>query len=455
MPEIFERPRFNKVLFGDASFASEDLDAAAADLAQFLINNRRVDSPFVHFLAPNHPKTLIALFGVSKAGLIAVPLDPGIKRLPLGELKRDSSPCAVIGIDPHSENWDLSSEVSFPSRMERELPNDDLTDVCMMIYTAADDGWYKGTLLTRNNLLCMAQAIVGGHRLGTSSTTCALLPLHHIYGLQTGALAAQVAGGSIVLANPSHLAHLASVLEAIRRAHVTDLYSLPVVYHLAARVPGVATLLRGVRTVTSGGYKLPEGVFEKFRDRVGLEIHEGYGLTEASPICTYHLPEQRVKPESVGPSFTCCKVLIQNETGQNVAPGEIGEVVVKGPNVMKGYFGYPSRTSEVLRGGWLHTGDLGWFDRDRYLHLSGLKKRMLNVGGKNVYPAHLERLIRSHANVDSVRVFGESLSYLGETVRARVTLSRDSPSMRSALVEWLQKEVTPHLNARRIEFSEC
>jgi long-chain acyl-CoA synthetase len=453
MPELFDRLSFGRLVFRGRVFQPAEVNAAIANVAAQLRANIRSRSPFVFLLGPNHIKTIIAYFAIQKAGLIVVPLDPDIRPLELADLENDSRPCAMIRIDPDLPGFDFSREIAFSeAHDERPADADDLSDVCMMVYTAAEDGWYKGALLTRENLLANAQAVVDCDELTSASVTCALAPLYHTYGLQTGLLGPLMARCSLIIEDLSDLQSLKTVVQGIAGHRVTNIYSLPSVLYLLSRVPHVREAMDSVDSVVSGGYKLNESIFRTFLDKTGLAIHEGYGLTEASPICAWHRPRDPIKIESVGRAFSCCEVSVRDAQSLPLPVGRVGEVCIRGANVMKGYYRHPEETRRVLRHGWLHTGDLGRMDADGYLYLTGLAKRMLNVGGKNVYPAELERLLRLQQNIRQAIVYGQESGLGGHAVGVRIELNGNGNGSREAVRQWYIENLSRFKMSRRIEF---
>lgn len=452
MPQLFDTLTFRHIYFAGKTFTPNVVQLAVDELAAYLEANRRSESPFVFLFAANHIKTIIAYFAILKAGLIVVPIDPTVRPRELEDLERDSCPTASIRINLATVAFDYRREISFAERVNVSLPDDDLSDVCMMCYTAAEDGYYKGALLTKTNLLTMAKAIADGHSLTPTSTSCAFLPVYHIFGLQTGVLAPLVSGGSFLLEPLTDLGNLATAVGSFKELGVTDFYSVPVVYYLLLRVPHARHLLADVRTLTSGGCNLPLRTFEQFRRRVGMEIRQGYGLTEASLTCTHHLPFHDVKPDSVGPTFSCCELNIVDEHHRTVERGVSGEICVKGANVMKGYFGHASATRSAIRNGWLHTGDLGMMDTDGYVYVTGIKKRMLNVGGNNVYPAEVERHLRQHPNVEYAEVFGAGTASGGHKVCARVTLRTANAETKKELSNWCHASLSWFKIPKQLKF---
>lgn len=452
MPELIERIDFQRIHFANRIFTPKEVQSAINDLAKYLRANRVSESPFAFLFAYNHIKTVVAYFAIQKAGMIVVPLDPDTRPLELNDLLIDSEPGVMIRYNPSTIEFDYLEEIKFRHPASEPWKGEDLSRICMMVYTAAEDGWYKGALLTREGVLSVANAIVRSDHINTQTVSCMLAPLHHLYGFQAGLLVPLLGRGTVILQEIKDLTRLRSSVTEMAEYGVTNLYSLPMVYYLISRVPMARNWLGTVVGAVSGGYKLAEPVFQTFRDKTGLEIHEGYGLTEASPVCTWHIPEDRIRIHSVGRAFGDCEVSIQDEAGNILSPGRTGEVCARGINVMQGYFRHPEATQRAIRDDWLHTGDLGYMDEDGYVYLTGLAKRMLNVGGKNVYPREVERLVLLNGNVQKATVFGKESSLGGHEVDARFELRDRTNGSREAFNRWFQNNLSRYKLPKRIEF---
>jgi long-chain acyl-CoA synthetase len=452
MPGLLDQVRFNRIYFNGTAFRENDLVPEIRRLSGFFRAHARGDSPFIYLFAPNHVKTVIAYFAILEAGFIAVLIDPFVKRFELEECLIDTPPAALVRIDPRTPSFDPEREVEFRKESPAPGAGSDLENVCTLVYTAAEDGFYKGVMLTRKNLLSNARAIIDGNGMGKGSLSFAVLPFNHVFGLQAGLLAPALAGESILIEDISDLRRVRRYIRCIKELGVTHLYSVPILYYLMAKIPDIAKNLDRVESIISGGYKLTERIFQYFKNKSARDIREGYGLTEASPICTWQYSDRSVIPGSVGRSLPCCRVAVMNGDDSECVANEVGEVCVRGENVMRGYYRHPELTRKTLRNGWLHTGDLGRLDKDGYLYLVGLAKHMLNVGGRNVYPREVERLIRRNPSVRFIEIYGEPSELQGNIVRARVVLERDTPRERRAFKKWCLGNISSYKMPRIIHY---
>jgi long-chain acyl-CoA synthetase len=374
--------------------------------------------------------------------------------LELNEIKSKTPPSASIKINALNYDFNYLEEVEFESHHNKVKRLKELKNVCMIKYTAAVNGYPQAVMLTKNNITANARAVLNCDHVDKSSVCCALAPFNALYGFQTGLFAPLTAGATILIEDISNLNGIRKIADDIKEHHVTNIYSIPVVYYLLTKVSDIKNKIKSVKTLVSGGYKLPESIAEKFLKITGKIISEGYGLTEASPICAWHRPGDKIKTGTVGRSFSCCDIKILDEENNEFPPGEVGEVCIKGENVMKGYFNNPELTSKTIVGEWLHTGDLGKMDEDGYLTIMGIKKQMCTVFGQNVYPREVEKLISFNNNVRKVYVFGESNGIIGHSIQAVVSLKKNGESSKKKFKIWLKENLTKHKVPTKIKFSE-
>lgn len=447
MAELFDSPRFNRVFYRNAVYPGKCVRAAIDDAARLLHRESRWDSPFVYLFAVNHPKTITAYFGAVRAGFVVVLVPPDIGRLELAEMLEDSPPCALVRPRTEGNGCALDlGDVEFTSPQDHDIDSRVLDGVCTMVYTAADDGHAKGAMLTRESLQANARALTLAGGLTSESTACPLLPLCHLFALQTGALTPALSGGSTAIADMPEPGAIGATATWIRRTGVTDLYSVPYTYYYLSKVRNIDKLVSGIRNITSGACKLPSRVLTSFERKSGRMIQEGYGLAEASPICTWHRPGDVIRPDSVGRPLPGCSVRALGEDWRPLPPGTVGEIGVSGPNVMRGYWRNPQATRRTLKSGWLRTGDLGRTDGEGYVYLTGTKKRMFNLGGRKVYPEEVRRLLSASGRVRCVKIERRQSPLGGDRVAIHVGLCVTAKS-RMGFDEWCKEALSPHKRA--------
>jgi long-chain acyl-CoA synthetase len=295
-------------------------------------------------------------------------------------------------------------------------------DVAVLLFTAGTAGAPKPAILTHGSLLANLEQMQShpGLRLRAGDVSLGVLPLFHVYGLNVVVGLALRAGAAVTFVD--HF-HPAETLARIRADRVSVVAAVPAIYAawLAlddATAPSDA--FAGVRMCVSGATELTPEIARAMRARFGVVVHDGYGLTEASPVVTTTAVAADSKPGSVGPPLPGVEVRLIDRDGQPVLEGDPGEIVVRGPNVFAGYWNDAQTTAAVLVDGWLHTGDIAVADADGWLTLVDRAKDLIIVSGFNVYPGEVEDALRDHADVEDVAVVGEPHPRTGETVVAYV-----------------------------------
>lgn len=452
MTLLTDHLRLGPAIFRGKTYSPQQLMRQVDAVARYLDARCRGRSPIVYLFATNHVKTLAGYFGILKSGRVCLLADPACGALEWEEMTHDAPPSAVIRFDEVSDVLDLEREATlYDNVLDRDGVRE-LDNVCTLLFTAADDGYGKAAMLTHENMLANGRSVVECSWVDEGTTCCSLIPFHHLFGLQTGLIGPALCGAATCLCSVEYLRSLTGTVHQLQAAKVTRICCVPVGLYLLGKAFASAGGLASSVRVASGGAKLPHQVREYYLRRFGAEIYEGYGLTEAAPICAWHRLEDSIRSEAVGRAFTCCELRIEDDSGAEVPPGTVGEVCVRGANVMKGYFLDTLRTSAAVRQGWLHTGDMGRIDADGFLYLVGLRKRMLNVGGKKVYPAEVERLMRRHPNVARARIFGRALGPYGEAVSGDVELRAEGTAEESEFLAWCSLNISGFKLPRRIQF---
>jgi long-chain acyl-CoA synthetase len=441
-----------KVIFRKKEYGPEIITAGVDSVARYLKDNLVSDSPFVYLFATNHIKTVFSYFGIIKARRICVIMDPKIGKFELNEMLLDTPPAACIRIDKATETFDFGREIEIRNPPWKNDSGEDLSDVCTMIYTAADDGYAKAVMLTHENLLANARAIAEGMGLSEKTISCALMQFSHLFAIQVGMISPFLVRGGIFIEDNSDIKNISCFADQIDKVGITNFYSVPIIYFLLSKVNTISEQVKKVHTFVSGGYKLPENIFQRFFKKTNYEIHEGYGLSEASPVGTCHRPGDKIRILSVGRSVPCCKVKIMVNGGLENPIKQQGEICIRGTNVMKGYYRHPDATKSVLAGGWLHTGDLGYMDKDGFVYFTGQKKRMINYGGMKVYPAEVERLLKMNNNALEAEVFGKDDKLSGQSVNAKIRLENNTKTAQDDLIKWCRGNFSDYKIPSKVEF---
>jgi long-chain acyl-CoA synthetase len=411
------------------------INDAIDHLAQFLSLQIHSGSPFILLAAYNHIKTLIAYYAIIKAGKIPALLDPEHRSIELTEIIADIDPAAIFFLNSSEISFRYEEEIVFRKPTPGFIISSDLVDVCTLAFTNAEDGFSKGAMLTEKNLLSEIHALITTNRLTSSSVTCALLPFSHLYGLVQGLLVPTHAGATGVIIDMD-IIRIHEIMRQLRHYQVTHLYTVPSVYYLMSKVPGIDNMVQGILEFYSGGTQLTPFIYESFHKKTNRFIREGYGLTECSPGVGLNYNEEGPVLNSFGKPMPGCDIRILDEENRVCSPDQVGEICIQGNMVFKGYFNHEETTSSILKDGWLHSGDYGKKDMKGNVYFCGLKKNMINVAGNNVYPKKLERLLKINKMVTEVKVFHEESLVQGQVVGARLRLHNNSERTQHAVKKW-------------------
>ena len=397
----------------------------------------------VGYLGFNHPALLETMFAAQALGAIFVPLnfrltaeeltfiinDAGIHSLVVDdslrkviEPARENLCCRhFFASESPADGWrHLASERDAAEPLGQPVSSD-LHDVAIIMYTSGTTGLPKGAMLTHGNIMwnnINAMLAFGGDRDDVVITAA---PLFHIGGLNVMTISSFHTGSTLVLMRGFDAGQ---VLENIQRYRVTHMFGAPAMYLFMSQHPQFAdTDLDSIKTVICGAAPVPESLIELYGAR-GVPFCQGYGLTETSPFSAFLTPEWAVsKLGSAGQPPLYSDTRIVDDNNREVAPGERGEICLRGPNIMKGYWNRPDATAEAIdKEGWFHSGDVGYVDEDGFLFICDRLKDMVISGGENVYPAEVESVLYKHESIAEVAVLGLPDEKWGEAVTAVVAL---------------------------------
>ncbi|MFF3571986.1 class I adenylate-forming enzyme family protein [Nocardia jiangxiensis] len=303
----------------------------------------------------------------------------------------------------------------------------------LVIYTSGTTGRPKGVVLDHANIAAMCAMLMGALELDDTDHSLLILPLFHVNGIIASILSPMLAGGQVTIAGRFSASVFFDLVERVRPTYfsaVPSIYAILVVQPVE-HSPDTSSL----RRVICGAAPMPAELIERFETRFGVPIVEGYGLSEGTCASTLNPPRGPRKPGTVGLPLPGQTVAIMDDTGRLLARGTRGEVVIRGANVMRGYLGREDATAETVIEGWLHTGDVGYFDQDGYLVLVDRIKDMIIRGGENIYPKEIENVLYAHPAVLEAAVVGAPEPILGEVPVAHVVAMPGTPIEADALVE--------------------
>src|SRR3954454_13717257 len=449
----------------DATVTYAMLDEGSARVAALLQDRGIEPGDRVGIMLPNVPYFAVAYYGVLRAGGVVVPMnvllkgrevrfsleDPGAK---LVFAWHDFAEAAEKGAEEAGAECLLVKPGEFEEQLGRFAPLGQVTgreddDTAVILYTSGTTGKPKGAELTHGNLRRNTEVSRGLYDLDRDDTTLGALPLFHSFG-QTCALNATIAGGGTLTLIPRF--DPGKALEIIERDKVTIFMGVPTMYgailhHENAGKADTSSL----RICVSGGSAMPGELMRSFEEKFDCKILEGYGLSETSPVASFNHPDKERKVGSIGTPIEGVEMKVVDDDGNEVDQGEVGEIVIKGHNVMKGYWNKPDATEESIKDGWFHSGDMAKVDEDGYFFIVDRKKELIIRGGYNVYPREIEEVLYEHPAVREAAVIGVPDDKLGEEVGAAVVLKPDSGEVSTdELREYVKGEVASYKYPRKI-----
>jgi long-chain acyl-CoA synthetase len=406
---------------------------------------------------PNIPHMPIIYYGILWAGGVVVPMNPLYRSREVAYVLRDSESGVYFAWDGVAEEAgkgaaEAGSEfisvvpAEFLGQVMTHAPVDlverDDQDTAVILYTSGTTGSPKGAELTHANMIRNAEISVDLIGATADSVVFGGLPLFHSFGQTVGLNAAVQVGATMTL-----LPRFDSTkaLEVLQRDKVTIMLGVPTMYSALLQHPekdkyDVSSLHR----CASGGASLPVEVIRGFEAAFGAMILEGYGLSETSPVASFNHADRVRKPGSIGQPIEGVEFRLIDDVWNDVPEGEVGEIAIKGHNVMKGYLNKPEATAEVMRDGWFRTGDLGRRDEEGYYYIVDRAKDMIIRGGFNVYPREIEEVLYEHPAVGSAAVLGIPHPELGEEIAAAITLKPGATATEDELRAFVKERVAPY-----------
>ncbi|MEU8619177.1 long-chain fatty acid--CoA ligase [Streptomyces sp. NPDC048623] len=453
----------------DTTLTYRQLDEASARLATLLREKGVGPGDRVTMTMPNVPLFPVVYYGILRAGAVVVPVNPLLKAREVAYVLRDAGARAAL---VHPMFADEVSEAaaatgttclvtgpeSFHDLLLSVEPATEVADTAdddtaLILYTSGTTGTPKGAELTHRNLLSNAATTAETLLLLTCDDVLfGGLPLFHAFG-QTCALNTAVAAGATLTLLPRF--DPARALEIMRRDGVTVFLGVPTMYSALLHAEGREEYdLPGLRLGVSGGAALPVEVLHGFEKAFGATVLEGYGLSETSPVAAFNHPDRPRRPGSIGTPVRGVEMRLVGEDGSEPAPGEVGEITVRGENVMKGYFGNPAATGDAVRDGWFHTGDLARVDEEGCYFVVDRKKDMIIRGGYNVYPREIEEVLYEHPAVAEAAVVGVPHPLHGEEVAAVVVLRRGAEATDGEIRAYVKERVAAYKYPRIVTLAD-
>jgi fatty-acyl-CoA synthase len=410
--------------FEDRTITYEELNERTNRAASVLASLGVSHGDRVAVLADNRPEYVEVFFACAKLGAVIVPVSWRLADSEIQWQLDDSAPKVLITAPTwRRDSQNLEFESSYEDALAGAPPGepDDLAgfeDPLMILYTSGTTGRPKGAVLSHGNFFWANLNILLAADVTHDTVSLMFLPMFHIGGWNVNTLAVFLKGGRVVLERQFEPAR---VNELVQKKGVTLMMGVPATYLFMSQEPGFEQSdFSSVRTMLVGGAPMPEALLQTYASR-GIEIAQGYGLTETSPTSLLLSQDDAMrKLGSAGQSYFFTDTQLMDNDGALVDPPGTGEIVARGPNVMKGYRGRDDATAETIRDGWLHTGDVGRRDEDGFFFIVDRKKDMIISGGENIYPAEVENALYEHPGVAEAAVIGIPDEKWGESVHAIV-----------------------------------
>lgn len=480
--EIIERnakksPEKVAIVSAEKKITYEELNFKILQVANFLKSEGIKKGDIVPILLPNCWEFVVSYFAILKLGAIVLPLNPSYK---IFELECFLPPlptsCVIATEEVAPVIYSLKNKLSslktiivtgkkhfkegvlFQNILKRRSPHllkekIEPAAPAVILYTSGVTSFPRAAVLTHQNLFSNIKSLSEIEKIKKDDVFLCALPLFHSFAMTVCMLLPLFKGIKIVLIE-KFIPHL--IVEAIRRYKISIFLGVPTMFAYIANLPGVEKkYFSSLRLCLSGGAPLSSEIINQFKEKFGIEILEGYGLTEASPVVCYNYSRGLKKNGSVGVPLPGIEVKIVDENNKELPTGEIGEIIVKGPNVMKEYYNNPEATSEVIREGWLHTGDLGKKDEDGYFYIVGRKKDVIIVSGFNVYPKEIEECLLSHPAVSEAAVIGVYDRLKGEAIKAYVVLKKGKEASYEEIINYCREKLAPYKVPRYLEFRDA
>ena len=465
----------------DLSFSYAQVDEISGRVAAALLATGLQRGDKVALQLPNLPQFLFTYFGLMKAGLVMVPLNPLLRAPEVAYHLQDSEATVLITFETFAEEAVKgASQLEGITTYVVNLPGNDVRpegtkhfdelyfaddtrdivptggdETAVLLYTSGTTGKPKGAELTHLNLYM--NCTVAGELFAFEETDIgvAVLPLFHVFGLSSVLNTTVRYGGTLVLIPRFELE---PVVDAIEKHRCTIFSGVPTMYFGLLHMDTTGRDLSSLRVGVSGGAAIPGEVIRAFEEKFpGCVVLEGYGLSESTSTTTFNVNAEQRKVLSIGKPIWGVEVRVVDESEVELEPGEenVGEIVIRGHNIMKGYYKNPEATAEAFKGGWFHTGDLAYKDKDGYLFIVDRKKDLIIRGGYNVYPREIEEVLYAHPAIAEAAVIGKPDDKLGEEVVAVVTVKAGASVTPEEVIAYCKEQMAAYKYPREVRIVDA
>lgn len=461
-----ERPDHTAITIDGLNVSYAQLHAMAAKVAGSLREAGIAPGDRVAIILPNVPAFPVTFFGILLAGGVVVPMNPLLKSGEIDYFFTDSgakiafvwpefvgeatkgaerSGTRIVECGPAGPVEGLLEGGAAITEPVERADDDD----AIILYTSGTTGRPKGAELTHRNVhLNALRSATVIQEIRPDDVVMGCLPLFHVFGLVVGLNASVIAGSTLALIprfDP------AKAIEVIGKERVSVMQGVPTMYAAILNHPEADNLdASSLRTCVSGGSAMPLEVMRGFESKFATMILEGYGLSETSPVASFNMIDKERKPGTIGTAIPGCEMRCVDLEGNEVPVGEVGEIAIRGDNVMKGYWNKPEATAEAIPDGWFRTGDLATMDADGYFTIVDRKKDMILRGGMNVYPREVEEVIYTHPDVLEVAVVAIPDELMGENVGAAVALREGSTATPEDIIAFTKERIAAYKYPRQV-----
>lgn len=459
------------ILFEGTSLHYKTLNEKVNRFANALKNLGIKKGDRVALFLPNIPHFAFAYLGIQKIGAIAVSMNVMLKAVEAEFILNDSGACAIVTTEETrcnvtedklpglnhifiTEGQASGKDLLMDDVMENASPifsamEMDPHDPAAILYTSGTTGFPKGATLSHSNVITNMNSAMHNCGMKPEDRLHLCLPLFHCFGQNVIMNSGLNACATLVMERrfiPDQ------ALKTIANTKVTIFFGVPTIFITYLNMKVSAENFKTVRYFFTAAATMPQEIATAWKETFGQKIYEGYGLTETSPFASYNHFFCH-KHGSIGTPIENVEMKIVKKDGSQPAPGDWGEIAIKGPNVMLGYWNREEETKKVIKDGWFYSGDIGMTDEDGYFYICDRVKDMVIVSGFNVYPAEIENVLHSHPSVAEVAVYGMPDSVKGEVVKASVVLHKDQKITEADLVAYCRERMANYKVPRWIEFT--
>ncbi len=474
-------PFKRSVISGKSKISYAQLNLLANQLASFFIKHKNLKKQSkIAILHENSINYLVALFAIAKAGMISVPLNTFLKpsafiyilngcevellissskfQDSLGELKKRTDSLRDIVITDEK----IESFLYLEDILDKECKNNlnevtDETEVALISYTSSTTGSPKGVMLSHKNLISNINSCLKAIEVKSKDCFLMLLPMFHSFTLTASVFLPIKAGARLIILQS--MKPVRRIIKTVIFNRITILVGIPQLFRILnyiklPKIYSILSFLNPLRLAISGAAPLDKKIASEFMEKYKIKLLEGYGLAEASPVVSINPVDKDSKLGSVGLPLPGIEVKVIDVEESELPPNEVGELIVRGPNVMKGYYNMPYETAEAIKGGWLFTGDLAKIDKDGYIYIVDRKKDLIISHGMNIYPREIEEVIELHPKVKEVAVIGKKDKHKGEVTIAIIVTEENATIKSKEIIEHCKDRLANYKVPHIIEIKE-